>query len=114
MVSKTLRELTGQTSDPNAWETLFRHFNQTTGRGDVSYKRGDTIVIKINMNQDNGSTWTRGQGHPSPHVIYSVVNQLINVAGVPITKVTGDNSPAKPKSSIVLSWSNSINCFEFP
>ena len=35
MVSKTLQELTGQSSDPNAWDALFRHFNQTTGRGDV-------------------------------------------------------------------------------
>jgi parallel beta-helix repeat protein len=88
MVSKTLRKLTGQSSDPNAWDALFRHFNQTTGRGDVSYQRGDRIVIKINMNQDNGSTWTRGQGHPSPHVIYSVLNQLINIVGIPGSSIT--------------------------
>jgi parallel beta-helix repeat protein len=88
MVSKTLQELTGQTSDPNAWEALFRHFNQTTDRGDVGYQRGDTVVIKINMNQDSGSTWSRGQGHPSPHVLYSVVDQLINTVGVPGSSIT--------------------------
>jgi parallel beta-helix repeat protein len=88
MVSKTLQKLTGQSSDPNAWQALFRHFNKTTGRGDVGYRRGDTIVIKINMNQDSGSTWTRGQGMPSPHVIYSVVNQLINTAGIPGASIT--------------------------
>ncbi|MDT8304096.1 MAG: right-handed parallel beta-helix repeat-containing protein [Sedimentisphaerales bacterium] len=88
MVSKTLRELTGQSSDPNAWEALFRHFNITRGLGDISYQRGQAIVIKINMNQDNGSPWNRGQGHPSPHVIYSVLNQLINVAGVPGSAIT--------------------------
>jgi len=88
MVSKTLRELTGQSSDPNAWEALFKHFNNTRGRGDVGYQRGEQIVIKINMNQDSGSTWTRGQGMPSPHVIYSVLNQLINIAGIPGSAIT--------------------------
>ena len=88
MVSKTLRELTGQSSDPNAWEALFKHFNLTRGRGDVGYQRGEQIVIKINMNQDSGSTWTRGQGMPSPHVIYSVLNQLINIAGIPGSAIT--------------------------
>ncbi|MHC4535782.1 MAG: right-handed parallel beta-helix repeat-containing protein [Planctomycetota bacterium] len=88
MVSKTLQKLTGQSSDPNVWDALFRHFNQTTSRGDGSYQRGEQIVIKINMNQDSGSTWGKGRGHPSPHVIYSVLNQLINVAGVPGSAIT--------------------------
>jgi parallel beta-helix repeat protein len=88
MVSKTLQKLTGQTTDLNAWEALFRHFNQTTGRGDVGFQRGDTVVVKINMNQDNGSTWTRGQGHPSPHAIYSLLKQLINIAGIPGSAIT--------------------------
>ncbi len=88
MVSKTLRKLTGQSGDPNAWEALFRHFNQNTGRADVGYRRGEKITIKINMNQDSGSAWTRGQGMPSPHVIYSVLNQLINKAGVPGSAIT--------------------------
>ena len=88
MVSKTIQELTGQSNDPNAWDALFRHFNQTRGLGDIGYLRGEKIVIKINMNQDNGSTWSRGQGMPSPHVIYSVLNQLINVVGVSGSAIT--------------------------
>jgi parallel beta-helix repeat protein len=88
MVSKTLRQLTGQSNDPNAWDALFRHFNITRGLGDISYQRGQQIVIKINMNQDSGSTWSRGQGHPSPHAIYSVLNQLINIAGIPGSAIT--------------------------
>jgi hypothetical protein len=88
MVSKTIQKLTGQANDPNAWNALFRHFNQTRGLGDVGYQRGEKITIKINMNQDSGSTWTRGQGMPSPHVIYSVLNQLINVVGVSGSAIT--------------------------
>jgi len=88
MVSKTVQELTGEPNDASAWDALFRHFNQTKGLGDIGYQRGEKIVIKINMNQDNGSTWRRGQGMPSPHVIYSVLNQLINVVGVSGSAIT--------------------------
>jgi len=88
MVSKTIQELTGEPNDVSAWDALFRHFNQTRGLGDIGYQRGEKIAIKLNMNQDNGSTWRRGQGMPSPHVIYSVVNQLINMAGVSGSAIT--------------------------
>ncbi len=88
MVSKTIQELTGEPNDVSAWDALFRHFNQTRGLGDIGYQRAEKIVIKINMNQDNGATWSRGQGMPSPHVIYSVLEQLINVVGVSGSAIT--------------------------
>ncbi len=88
MVSKTIQTLTGEPNDVSAWDALFRHFNRTRGLGDIGYQRGEKIVIKINMNQDNGATWSRGQGMPSPHVIYSVLNQLINVVGVSGSAIT--------------------------
>ena len=88
MVSKTIRGLTGRPSDPNAWDALFRHFNQTKGFGDVGYQRGEKIAIKINKNQDDRATWSASRGVPSPHVIYSVLHQLINVVGVPGSAIT--------------------------
>jgi len=90
MVSKTIQTLTGQTSDPNAWDALFRHFNQTRGLGEVGYQTPENIAIKINMNQENssGGSWSSGKGTPSPHVIYSVLKQLINVVGVPGSAIT--------------------------
>ncbi|HUU19496.1 MAG TPA: right-handed parallel beta-helix repeat-containing protein [Sedimentisphaerales bacterium] len=88
MVSKTIQELTGEPNDVSAWDALFRHFNRTRGLGDIGYQRGEKIVIKINMNQDNIVAWSRGQGMPSPHVIYSVLEQLINVVGVSGSAIT--------------------------
>ena len=88
MVSKTVQELTGEPNDVSAWDALFRHFNQTKGSGDLGYQRGEKIVIKINMNQNRSLMWSRGQGMPSPHVIHSVLNQLINVVGVPGSAIT--------------------------
>jgi hypothetical protein len=42
------------------------------------------------MNQENNNTsgWGADDGMPSPHVIYSVLDQLINVAGIPGSAIT--------------------------
>jgi len=88
MVSKTIQTLTGQPNDKQAWDALFRHFNQTKGFGDVGYQQGEKVVIKINMNQDSGGTWGSAAGMPSPHVIYSFLGQLVKVVGVPGSAIT--------------------------
>ncbi len=85
MVSQAIRSLTGERHDAAAWDALFRHVNRRREIGDIGYHDGEMIAIKINMNQDGGhiSAWglERG-GLPSPQVIYSLLDQLINVVGV--------------------------------
>ncbi len=90
MVSKTLQTLTGKASDMDAWDALFRHFNQARGFRDVGYQTGEKIAIKINMNQENSNAgiWSPSQGNPSPHVLYSVLKQLVDVAGVHGSAIT--------------------------
>jgi uncharacterized protein (DUF362 family) len=88
MVSRTLQALTGQSSDAQAWTVLFTYFNQNAGSGEVGYRKGEKIAIKINMNQDDKSPWRANAGMPSPHVVYSVVGQLIREAGVPGSAIT--------------------------
>ena len=39
MVSSALRGLTGQASDAQAWDALFRHFNKTRGAGEAGYRK---------------------------------------------------------------------------
>jgi len=82
MISKSIQQLTGQSSDSRAWDALFKYFNKTKGSGEVGYGKGEKIAIKINMNQERGRPWSPDIGLPSPHVIYSLVDQLINHAGV--------------------------------
>jgi len=90
MVSKTIQTLTGETTDEQAWDALFRYCNHTRGRGDNGYRNGEKIAIKINMNQENSSSgnWSAAAGNPSPHVICSVIRQLIEVVGVPGSAIT--------------------------
>ena len=127
MTSRLLLDLTGQKNGKQAWDALFRSFNETRKRGSSGYREGEKIAIKINGNQDRGPDWTnmvrsfrpgrgpgggapgggppgggppregpaaagrRGGGPPrgpqnglaNPHVISTLVSQLINVAGIP-------------------------------
>ena len=88
MVSEALQQLTDESSDTKAWEALFRHFNKSRGFGDVGYQKPEKIAIKINMNQDRRGDWKPDVCNHSPHVIYSLVDQLVNKAGVPGSSIT--------------------------
>ncbi|OHB73993.1 MAG: hypothetical protein A2Z25_05705 [Planctomycetes bacterium RBG_16_55_9] len=88
MVSEAIRQLTGESSDAKAWESLFKYFNKSKGLGDVGYQKPEKIAIKINMNQDRPGEWKPNVGNPSPHVIYSLMDQLVNKAGVPGSAIT--------------------------
>ncbi|MBW2428765.1 MAG: hypothetical protein JRF56_07395, partial [Deltaproteobacteria bacterium] len=57
MMAKTLRLLTGEKTNAAAWDALFKHFNQSHGKGEVGYQTGERVVVKINLNnkyQGNG------------------------------------------------------------
>jgi len=88
MLSKAIQRLTGRPSDSQAWDELFKYFNKNRGTGEAGYRKPEKIAIKLNMNQDRRSDWTPDIGNPSPHVVYSLVNQLINKAGVPGSAIT--------------------------
>ena len=82
MVSGSLRSLTGERTGPEAWRSLFGSFKQAQKLGGGGYRPGEKIAIKLNNNQDRPGAWRFASGMPSPHVVYSLVHQLITVAGV--------------------------------
>jgi len=88
MMSSTIQGLTGESGDALAWDALFRYFNKTRGFGDAGYQKPEKVVIKINMNQDRPREWKPDAGMPSPQAVYSLVHQLIVVAGVPGSAIT--------------------------
>ncbi|MCL4402157.1 MAG: DUF362 domain-containing protein [Acidobacteria bacterium] len=81
MMSRSLQSLTGQKTDKAAWQSLFSFFNETHGGGKAGYKPGEKIAIKVNGNQDR-RTWGPSIGTHSPHMVYALVSQLIEKAGV--------------------------------
>ena len=94
MTSQLLRNLTGRKNDRQAWDALFRNFNDTHKLGNSGYRPGERIAIKVNCNQDRSPEWgtmaDRGggpaaaaqNGLPSPHAVVALVTELIEGAEV--------------------------------
>ena len=86
MVSTAIQMLTGKGSDAEAWDALFRYYNQSHGKGDVGYAAGEKIIIKINLNTGaSGSTYVRADYRTvdtSPQIVCSVLDQLVRNVGV--------------------------------
>jgi len=80
MISKSIRWLAEKPTDKEAWDAIFKYFNQTRNGNNCGYKKGEKIVIKVNLNQDRNIKWN-DQHMPSPHTVYALVDQLINVVG---------------------------------
>ena len=93
MLSDAIRKLTSQNSDTAAWDKLFRYFNKQHGKGDVGYKPGEKIVIKVNfvgfihthggVNPENYNleSW-RDYMNTSPQMIIALLRRLVNTVGV--------------------------------
>ncbi len=94
MMSRSIRALSGKTDDTAAWDTLFRYFNLTHGRGNAGYSAGEKIAIKINLSGCNyfpafccvdSMTYSLNREldfmNTSPQVVRALLRQLINVAG---------------------------------
>jgi gluconolactonase len=93
MMSKAVQTLTKETSDAAAWDMIFRYHNKTCDKGNVGYKPGEKIVIKVNfvgfifthggVNPDNYNleNW-RDYMNTSPQMITALLRQLTKTVGV--------------------------------
>ena len=83
MLSATLRSFTNAKSDKAAWDKLFKYNNQLKGLGKKGYKKGEKIVIKLNINPTAKpeDKWN-DKGYPSPQMVYALIAQLIEVSGI--------------------------------
>lgn len=109
MVSQAIRGVAGRASDASAWDAIFKHFNSSRGNGDVSYRAGERIAIKINLTTCNAAG---GDVNPttynkrasvmnridnSPQMILSVLRQLVGTVGVDQNDITvGDPTGMVP------------------
>ncbi len=92
MFSSAVKKLTNKGAEAEAWDAIFRYFNNNHGKGDTGYKDDETIFIKINaVTAYNGATGSGGK-QPSnigieydttPQTILSLLRHLVNIAGVP-------------------------------
>ena len=94
MMSGAIRRLTGKAGDREAWDALIRHFNQTHGNGNVGYRKGEKVTIKVNMvgcivggersvdPESYDMVRRLDYMNTSPQMILALLRQLVGVAGV--------------------------------
>ena len=81
MVREGVMLLAGEDTPERAWKALFSHFNKQHGRGSRAYKRGETIAVKLNMN--NAITHhDTVELNSSPYTTLALVRSLVKHAGV--------------------------------
>ena len=98
MMARAVCEVTGEAGVAASWSKLFRHLNQSRGRGDVGYSAGERVAIKPNwvgmiyreghVNLDTCTFITRHDYmNTSPQMIIALLRQLAGV-GVPPANIT--------------------------
>ena len=88
MLTKSLRSLTGKSSEAAAWDTLFTYFNLKHAKGNVGYQTGEKIAIKINLVQSSSPGGASNASFASPQLALSLLRQLVNNAGVRDSDIT--------------------------
>jgi hypothetical protein len=97
MLDSAILNLTGEKTVFNAWDKMFRYFNNKKGLGEVGYTPDQTIFIKINqgsaswlsdpntMNPTSAS-WAKNNyanSETTPQTILAVIHHLVTDCGVP-------------------------------
>jgi hypothetical protein len=91
MLSQSLRWLTESETEAEAWDRLFRHHNEQKGPDKHGYREGETIAIKLNMNQIGSADAVANAGNRSfttPQLVLALLEQLVENAGVAPQDIT--------------------------
>ncbi len=94
MLSKGLKALTGQISDTAAWNGIFKYYNNSRGKGEVSYQAAEKIFIKTNCTSSWSGNFSTNNlskrensyfniSETSPQIVLAVLRQLIDTLGIP-------------------------------
>ena len=92
MTKNVILQISGKSNIPEAWDAMFKYFNNKKGKGEVGYTTGETIFIKINQGTANwnaNSDYTRrenqnyGIAESTAQMPLCILRQLIEDAGVP-------------------------------
>jgi len=97
MMLQAICGLAGVSDISEAWDLLFRHFNQERGKEDVGYQPGEKITIKVNFVQmiavggnSNYNFANRRPDYPicSPQIMHALLRHLVDIVGVAESDIT--------------------------
>ena len=81
MITEAVMQLTGETNAQKGWQALFKHFNKEHGKGNRGYKKGETITVKLNLNNALTHRDTI-ELNSSPFVTLALVRSMIKDGGI--------------------------------
>ena len=88
MLSGTIRSVGDATTDKAAWNKIFIDFNKRHGKGAVGYKKGEKIVIKMNLNQMHNHGTGTNDSYIAPQLSQALLRQLVQQVGAAPADIT--------------------------
>jgi uncharacterized protein (DUF362 family) len=88
MLSGSIRSVGDAASDKAAWNKIFVDFNKRSGKGAVGYKKGEKIVVKLNLNQVHDHGNGANASYIAPQLVHGLLTQLVQQAGVAPADIT--------------------------
>ena len=88
MLSGTIRSVGDAKTDKEAWNKIFIDFNKRHGKGAVGYKKGEKIVIKMNLNQMHNHGTGTNDSYIAPQLSQALLRQLIQQVGAAPADIT--------------------------
>lgn len=88
MLATSLLKYTGKKNMAEAWDAIFKSFNNSHGRGNVGYTPGEKIAFKINLTNQSCSDQERPQRmDAAPQLLNAILHELVDNAGVAQTDI---------------------------
>ena len=89
MLALAIMEYSGKDNLTDAWDAIFKAFNNSHGRGDVGYTKGEKIAFKINLTNQSASTSERPMRmDATPQLLNAILYQLTENVGVEQKDIT--------------------------
>ena len=88
MMSNCVQWLTADGTDSAGWDSLFRYFNRTHGKGDIGYSPGQKIAIKPSHVEHRKLDYKVNYADLSPQLVVGLLKQLVYEANVPEECIT--------------------------
>jgi hypothetical protein len=81
MLSATIRSVGDAPTDKAAWNKIFTDFNKRSGKGAVGYRKGEKIVVKLNLNQVHDHGNGANASYIAPQLVDNLLRQLVTQVG---------------------------------
>ena len=88
MLSAAIRSVGDAASNKEAWNKLFTDLNVRKGKGKVGYKKGEKIVVKLNLNQVHDHGDGAKASYIAPQLVQALLRQLVREAGIAPADIT--------------------------